>query len=467
MEEQDNILPPPAPDGEAARDPREVVEVYRRPLRSTAGRERVFLYRRPLPESMTPEPGGTALQEALDLIRSGAGERTPKKEEDPRKLRRRRRRSLRRFAACLCVLGILAGVSFAAEQPKEETRSFLPLPWETEEESGEITIPAGPTGSGARVAVELEHGRALTAQEVYRQVNPAVVLVMAQLEDGTAIGTGVIFTSDGYIVTNYHVLEGGEACRVVLVNGDQYEARYVGGDSYTDLAVLKIRGQDLPTAQFGSSDSLTVGDRVYAIGNPLGVELRGTLTDGIVSAIDRDVWVDNRTMTLIQTNAALNSGNSGGPLINEYGQVVGINVIKMVSEDDSVEGLGFSIPSASMERIVNDLLEWGEPQPEPVLGVSVSLVGELLEDGQVGLKVVDLTKGSAADKAGVRIGDYLLTANGEELRTSQDLLRVRRRCYLGDRLEVTLWRDGEILECTLFLETALEREEEEAPWYVD
>jgi len=140
------------------------------------------------------------------------------------------------------------------------------------------------------------------------------------------------------------------------------------GDEKNDLAVLKVDGTDLPAAQFGDSDLLVVGDPVYAIGNPLGVELRGTLTDGIVSAINRDVQVDGRTMTLIQTNAALNSGNSGGPLINQYGQVVGINVIKMSSRYSNVEGLGFAIPSASIQRIVNDLLTYGEVKPDAGAG---------------------------------------------------------------------------------------------------
>ena len=262
-------------------------------------------------------------------------------------------------------------------------------------------------------------------------MNPSVVTVMAQLDGKMSVGTGVIFRPDGYILTNHHVLEGGRDCAIALDSGQTYEARYVAGDAYNDLAILKVDLTGLSAAVFGDSDRLTVGDSVYAIGNPLGVELRGTLTDGIVSAINRDVWVDGRTMNLIQTNAALNSGNSGGPLINQYGQVVGINTIKMSSDYSNVEGLGFAIPSASMQRLVNDLLTYGEVQPEPSFGVMVNQLGTLLEEDLWGIQVVDVTPGSAADRAGIQEGDFVLSAAGTPVDSSQALLRVRRGAVCG------------------------------------
>ncbi len=435
---------------------REVVEVYRQPRVRTQPRERVLTYRRPLPER-----GKVKASVVFRPL-------PPPRQETEREKRRKKRRGLRRFLLCLLAVTALAGLSFALEE-----RSNLPLPIKPpvprtfeddyDDRTGEeITISTFPTGQGGSLSVLWDHGETLTPQEIYRSVNPAVVLVMAGLSDGTSIGTGVIFTADGYVVTNYHVLEGGEDCQVVLDTGESCEALYVAGDAANDLAILKIDGTDLPTAEFGDSDLLTVGDKVYAIGNPLGVELRGTLTDGIVSAIDRDVWVDNRTMTLIQTNAALNSGNSGGPLINQYGQVVGINVIKMTSRFSNIEGLGFAIPSASMERIVNDLLRWGELQPEPVLGVTVQP-----QENPVGLAVTDVTPDSAAGRAGVQAGDCILRANGQPLRVNQDLLRIRRRCYVGDEMTLVLWRDGAELEVTLELEEPLIPEPEEAPWYAE
>ena len=301
-----------------------------------------------------------------------------------------------------------------------------------------------------------EHGEALTIQEIYQQVNPSVVTVIAQMENSASVGTGVIFTEDGYILTNYHVVEGGQECVIVLDTGYSYDAMYVAGNAENDLAILKVEETGLPAAEFGDSDALTVGDPAYAIGNPLGVELRGTLTDGIISAINRDVWVDGHTMTLIQTSAALNVGNSGGPLINQYGQVVGINVIKMSSSYSNVEGLGFAIPSTSIDRMVNDLLTYGEIQPEPLLGITVISTAEQAVDGVWGLRVESVTAGGAGDKAGIRAGDFVLAADGQELRSSQDLLRVRRHHYVGDTMMLTIWRNGAEMEVTLELTQSVE-----------
>ena len=424
--------------------PNEVVETYRRPCVQRLPGEQVFTYRRP----MSPD---AALARAVLPV---CGQTPNRKPDDPQ-LRRRRRRGLWIFLACFAGIVVLAAVSLLLERRLgpilgdsfEQYYDELPV----RENSGEITIPLWAGEGNSSLMVAAEHGETVTAQQVYQQVNPAVVMVLAQLEDGTSVGTGVIFSSDGYILTNYHVLEGGSRCWVVLDTGYQCSAWYVAGDEDHDLAILKVDETELPTAEFGDSDLLTVGDQVYAIGNPLGVELRGTLTDGIVSAIDRDVMVDGRVMTLIQTNAALNSGNSGGPLINAYGQVVGINVIKMTSEYSNVEGLGFAIPSASLVRIVNDLLTWGESQPEPQLGVTVLQAGVESSEGTWGLVVIEVTAGAAAGEAGIQEGDYLLSANGEPLRSSRDLLRVRRHCYVGDELPVVLWRDGQRIEVVLRL----------------
>ena len=424
------------------RHPLEVVETYRRSAPQHLPGEKILTYRRPL-------PGAAASPSAPP----------PPPKEDPIRLKRRKR-GLIIFLACFGVVAVLAGASWLLEDWGDPARDdsfeqyYDELP--AAEGSGEITIPTWPVGQNVSLTIRREHGETLSAQDLYRRVNPSVVMVLAQVEEGASVGTGVIFSADGYLLTNYHVLEGGSDCLVIRDNGTQYAAKYVAGDPDHDLAVLKVDAEGLPAAEFGDSDTLTVGDPVYAIGNPLGVELPGTLTDGIVSAIDRDVLVDGRTMTLIQTNAALNSGNSGGPLINQYGQVVGINVIKMTSEYSNVEGLGFAIPSASAQRIVNDLLTWGEVKPEPRLGVVVLREGVQLENGSWGLVVQEVDPGSAAEAAGVQAGDYILSAGGEDLRTSQDLMRVRRRTYAGDQLPLILWRDGREIQVVLDLEETVE-----------
>ena len=408
----------------------EIVEVYRQPLPG----EVVERYSRPL-------PGRPAA---------------------PGQPRRRRRTGLWIFLACLAVvLGVAAGswiwYLLPAGSSADPFEYRYDHGWEEEEDaSGAVTIPTYPFGEGAVLEVETDHGRELTAQEIYQRVNPSVVTVMVQLDDSVSVGTGVIFRADGYILTNYHVLAGGRDCTVAMDTGRTYEARYVAGDERNDLAVLKVELTGLPAATFGDSDQLVVGDKVYAIGNPLGVELRGTLTDGIVSAINRDVQVDGRTMTLVQTNAALNSGNSGGPLINACGQVVGINTIKMSSDYSNVEGLGFAIPSASIRRLVNDLLTYGEVRPEPSFGVTVLQTGTRLEDDIWGLQVLEVTPGSAADLAGIREGDFVLAACGRPAETSQELLRIRRQLYVGDQVTMEIWRDGERMEVTLTLNDPVE-----------
>jgi len=416
--------------GGGTRDPREVIEVYRQPDL----REVVEVYSRPVPSR-----------------REGRAAPSPM----PAGERRRRKRGLFKFLACVSVLTVLALSARIADHLMFRDgggpgRDYVRCGTE------EISIPSWPVDQGVSLTLSRDQGETLTAQEVYRRVNPAVVTVQCLSGESVFMGTGIIFTEDGYVLTNYHVIEGGSRCGVIFDNGRAIDVCYVAGDEDSDLAVLKIPPGELqtlgglPTASFGDSDLLVVGDTVYAIGAPR--QLRGTLTNGIISAIDRDVEIEGKVMTVLQTNAALNSGNSGGPLINERGQVIGVNVAKYISgreRDNSVEGLGFAIPSAQMERIVNDLLKWGEVQPEPQLGVMV------ITD-ETGLLVKSVNPGAAAEAAGVRAGDYIIAAQGEPIQNTQDLFRVRRRLYVGDEVTFTLRRGTEILTVTLELEDAVE-----------
>ena len=331
--------------------------------------------------------------------------------------------------------------------------------WEDDEpEDKTIRIPAYPTSGEARLALSDAAERpVLTPKQIYDQVTPSVVTVLGEQarSSSVSIGTGVIFSSDGYIMTNCHVISGCSSCVIWITDSygidSEYEAKVVGYDEDVDLAVLKIEGADLPAAEFGVSDDLQVGDPTYAIGNPLGVDLRGTMTSGIVSAINRDVDVDGVTMTLIQTDAALNSGNSGGPLINQYGQVVGINTIKMMSDYDTIEGLGFAIPSSLAVRWINELVEFGELQPQPVLGVSIDKIPERLPDGALGLRVATVTPGLTGEKAGLLVGDYVIAFNGQEVTSVAQILAIRRDLYVGDEVPVLIFRDGEYLELTMVM----------------
>lgn len=418
-------------------------------------------------EAETLSEAESETETAAEAVTNGSAEpETPSESAAPRSeqgrakriRRQQRRRWLFGFVCGLALAGALAVGARIWEQRRaasESDRFFWDFREGMEEtdsrEDLSVKIPAWPFGDGPAFGLMREYGDAQTAQEVYRNVNPSVVTVIVELNDEkAAVGTGVIFSDDGYFVTNYHVIQGGVKCRAMLDSGRSYPALFVAGDERNDLAVLKMDDSGpFPAAQFGDSERLSVGDTVYAIGNPLGIEFRGTLTNGIVSAIDRDVMVDGRTMTLLQTNAALNSGNSGGPLINEYGQVVGINVVKMSSRRSTVEGLGFAIPSASMERLVNDLLTYGESKPEPVIGVSVDSFGTEVEPDLWGIGVLKVEPDSPAEAAGIQVGDYIIAADNETISGSRDLLRVRRRYHAGESMSVTLWRDGERIEAVI------------------
>ena len=366
----------------------------------------------------------------------------------------RRRKGLKIFLFCMLGLIVLSGAITALwyggvfdrytsyDDGRFEHRGE-PNYYDSDDH-GETTIKRLPNTGKVKLRYSETHGKELSIQEIYQKVNPSTVTVLTGMSDGSAmVGTGVIFTEDGYILTNAHVIAGGSECYVVLDTGENHRARLLGLDEEKDLAVIKIDATGLPAAEFGDSDALTVGDPVYAIGNPLGVELRGTLTDGIVSAINRDVYVDGVTMTLIQTNAALNNGNSGGPLINVYGQVVGINTMKMGSSSTtSVEGLGFAIPIASTAYMINDLIAYGEIHGEVMIGVSVQTIPVTLDSGETALLIMDVTPGGPGDEAGLREGDLLLKADGEALTKSADLLRIRRRHDAGETLTLTYERNG-------------------------
>ena len=296
----------------------------------------------------------------------------------------------------------------------------------------------------------------ISLQDIYTQNIPSVVSISATGYGGRSTGTGVILSQDGYIVTNHHVVEDSGTIQVQLTDDRVFEARIVGSDEISDLAVLYVEAQDLVPAQFGDSGQLRVGDTVVAIGDPLGVEFRGTYTNGIVSAINRDVDMDGRTMTLIQTNAALNSGNSGGPLINCYGQVIGINTMKIGAFTDSagVEGLGFAIPSATVKEIVDQLISQGYVSGRPTLGIqgeSLSSFYQHYYRMPAGLYITYVEQGSDAYRKGIEDGDILLSIGDKRITTMDELKAAIFDCAVGDTVETVIYRAGQqyLVELTL------------------
>ena len=291
---------------------------------------------------------------------------------------------------------------------------------------------------------------------VYEKNIPSVVSISCTLPRGGSTGTGVVLSKDGYIVTNAHVVEGAIQITVLLTDNRSFEAVLVGADEVSDLAVLRIDANDLIPAQFGDSSTLQVGEAVVAIGDPLGIEFRGTMTDGIISAINRDMTLEGRTMTLIQTNAALNSGNSGGPLINRHGLIVGINTMKISAFVDKagVEGLGFAIPSATVKEIVSQLIENGYVSGRPSLGLScesLSMFYRYYYGLPEGMYVTEVTPGGPAAKLGITAGDIIIQLDGVQTTSMEALNSALYAHEAGDKLEIIIYRGGKKYSSTITL----------------
>lgn len=418
-------------------DPREVVDWYI-PRQGTEVVD-YYVHDRPLPESARPAPPPV-----------------PKK---------KRRLGLWIF---LAVMGVVAAVVvvFALLNGQNRTADHDAADDSSEDASSivdifslqQTTIPRYTAyDPSLKLEILADHGQELTAQEVYAKVNPATVLVVAQAGESASIGTGVIMTEDGYVITNAHVISGGESCWVMLAGGWDYDAELVGFDADQDIAVLKlVDAEGLPTVEFGDSELAEVGDQVYAIGNPLGVELRGTMTEGIISAINRNVELEGRTLNVLQTTAALNNGNSGGPLINRYGQVIGINTLKMsgtgAPDEATVEGLGFALPISSAYFVINDIIASGEYHGTPTLGIMVSAMET--DNGDSLVMAISVSEGSSAEEAGVLPGDIILAVDGRSVQTTAELMAIRRGHAVGDTMTLTLLRDGNSFDVDVVLRSS-------------
>lgn len=294
--------------------------------------------------------------------------------------------------------------------------------------------------------------------DVASAVTPSVVVVTTEqiVTDNyfwggqqvlSGAGSGVILTTDGYIVTNYHVVEGARQITVTLHDDSTYTATVVGSDQQSDIALLKIDATGLTPAVLGDSDSVQVGEVVIAVGNPMGT-LGGTVTDGIVSALNRDISVEGNEMTLMQTSAAISPGNSGGGLFNTNGELIGIVNAKYSDED--AEGLGFAIPVNTMKTVVQDLLENGYVTGRPALGITVITVGDVQTAMQYGVSslgvyVNSVDEGSGAEAAGMKAGDRIVSIGTQLVESTDDVTNALKSYNVGDVVEVQVDRGRELI----------------------
>ena len=349
----------------------------------------------------------------------------------------------------------------ATMRPEEELpddwKSFFDSFYTVEDNSRkESKIPVAEERPAFELRIAEPGGEEKSLQDIYRNSVESIVGIRTYVSGkmGYYWGTGIIISADGLILTNAHLIEGCPSAKVILQDDTQLEALLVGYDSTSDLAVLKIEATDLTPAVFGDSDALTVGDRVAAIGNPLGEEFRSTLTDGIVSAIDRGMNYDGHSINLIQTNTAINEGSSGGALVNMYGQVVGVTNMKMMSSFSSIEGIGFAIPSVTVRSVVNDLIREGKVVGRPAIGITVGSIPENAKERYSlpdGLYISMVSKGSDAEKQGIREGDVLTAVNGIPVTKTTEVSAEKDKLEVGDTMVLTIWRDGESFDVEIAL----------------
>lgn len=319
------------------------------------------------------------------------------------------------------------------------------------------SLPAGATPnmgfSSSPMGSDQNEDGSLTTKAIYKKVAPSVVGI-AVYTRGIGVqlagqGSGIILSEDGYVVTNYHVVAAKDdstpvaKIEVILSDGTTYPAQKIGHDAKTDLAVLKIPAKGLPAAEFGDSDQLSVGDRVIVIGNPSGIAYAGSLTQGVVSALNRKVYMSELAtqMEYIQTDAAINPGNSGGAFVNEYGQVVGISSAKLIQT--GYEGMGFAIPINNARTIINALLADGYVKGRPKIGISYTAISQTLADLNGiprGLRVVDIAEDSDALQKGLKKGDIITKMDGMEVYDTETVSAALEGRKPGETMVLTVYR---------------------------
>ena len=333
---------------------------------------------------------------------------------------------------------------------------------DTQSENGGYTLEKStlPTSLSSN-----DTGKSLTPKEVYAMnVNACVGIatqittnVWGQVASASASGSGFILTSDGYVVTNNHVVEGATSVTVKLYNGDEYDAEIVGTDEMNDVALLKIDATGLQTVTIGDSDQIEVGEEVIAIGNPLG-ELTFTMTAGVVSALDREINTDGKPINMLQTDVAINSGNSGGPLFDMNGNVIGITSAKYsgsTSSGASIEGISFAIPINDALRVIYDLQQYGHVTGRAYLGVTVKDLDSSTGATYglpTGPMIRSVEAGGCAEKAGLQQGDIIIGFNGSEISSYTDLVAALNKCRAGDTVTIKVYRAGAEVEASVTLD---------------
>ena len=330
-------------------------------------------------------------------------------------------------------------------------------------------METSPAASGSTAVTIPTDGSAMTPAQLYAACVNSVVSISSTVQSNSyygsaaSSGSGFILTEDGYVVTNYHVVEGANAISVILHDDTEYKAELIGQDATNDIAVLKVNATGLPAATLGSSAALNIGDMVAAIGNPLG-ELASTQTIGYVSGINREVATDSTIISMIQTDAVINPGNSGGPLFNMYGQVIGITTAKYsgtTGSGASIEGIGFAIPMDDVVPIINDLMEHGYVTGA-YMGVTVMNTDEesaAMYGLPTGARIEEVVKGGAADRAGLQPKDIVIALGEYEVRNITDLTRALRHFKAGDVTTVKFLRSG----VEMSLDITLDEKPQETP----
>ncbi len=302
---------------------------------------------------------------------------------------------------------------------------------------GSLTLQTGSSGAAK-----------LSYNEIFQKCSPCVVGIKSfdgKNSDSYSWGSGIVVSSDGYILTNTHVIDEGERATVQLYDGTTFDAKLVAADSQSDVAILKIEKAGLTPAVFASSKNIQTGDEVCAIGNPLSPDYSLTMTSGIISATSREISYNGAVMNLLQTDTSINEGNSGGPLFNDCGQVIGITNMKIVSSFSNIEGIGFAIPSDTLQSIVAALMNDGAVYGRSTIGVTVGPISEDIADYYdipVGLYVSEVLDNSDAQKQGIKKGDIITKVNGKDAHSTSDIAEEKSKLDIGDEISFTVWRSG-------------------------